>query len=233
MKLRSIVLAGLLGSTLLMMSGCGSDDVKDLVNKLAKPNVVYVVNGYGEDIVAHADSDTKIIDPSKLHAFALTGDDTTSVSYDFGGSTSATTEFEYGNAHMLVASHCGTLTNGLGQLTDFSTGTGQVEVFNVTGSSHDITTNTITIIVDGTSTELTASSSEIADCGRVVANQLIGDLNIVKGSKVQVKIGDSLAYPVPAYEVKVDVPSNVDISIVARTSTEAVFVPLIKWDDLL
>ncbi len=37
MKLRSIVLAGLLGSTLLMMSGCGSDDVKDLVNKLAKP----------------------------------------------------------------------------------------------------------------------------------------------------------------------------------------------------
>ncbi len=236
MKLRSIILAGLLGGTLLMTSGCGSDDVKDLVNKLAKPNVVYVVNGYGDNIVAHADSDTKTIAPSKLHAFALTGDDKTSVSYEFGGSPSATTKFNYGNAHMLVASECGTLTNGLGQLIDSSTGTGQVEVFNVTGSPHDIATDTITIIVNGTRTDLTASTSEIADCGRVVALENMGALNIAKGSAVQVEIGGN-TYPDPAYVVKDDIPSNVDISIVVRADTgaetEAVFVPLIKWDDLL
>ena len=106
-------------------------------------------------------------------------------------------------------------------------------MFNVTGSSHDITTDKVIIIVDGTSTELTASSSEILDCGRVVSNQLMGDLNIVKGSEVQVKIGTNAAYPVPAYVVKDDIPTNIDISIVVRTSSEAVFVPLIKWDDLL
>jgi len=242
MKLRSIALAGLLGTGLLMTSGCGTDDVVDAINDIAKPNAVYVVNGFQTgDITAYVGSDTDPVSAAELMVYPTTGQNSTAVYYERNGGQSSTHDFAYGNAHMFLAAECDGSTSTLEYLSDSATGNGTVEVFNVTGADHDISTdaNKVFVIVDNNGVvntiELTPPSSGLVNnCQSVTASQTLGDLGIVQGSKVQVKIGvNGTAYPSTAYEVTDNVPTDVDVDIVVVSDTQAVFVPLIKWDDLI
>jgi len=235
MKLRSIALAGLLGAGLIMTSGCTEDDVKDAINDLLKPNVVYVVNGYGSDITAYADSDSELLNNKKMKVFALSDEGDTDVYYKVGNNSSAHSSLAYGNAHLYVASSACNLTNGLGFVTDVSTGTGIVELINATGAPLTAdSTNTVTVhVTNGTTTDTVLtlqSGTTVAACGKATSTVTIGSLGIVQGSVVSVTIGSTTSDP---YTVTDDVPTSVDVDIVYLGGEDAVAVPLVKWDDLI
>jgi len=237
MKLRSIILAGLLGTSLLTMSGCKKDDVKDAIDDLVKPNAVYVVNGYGSPITAHADSDFADLDVNKIKVFALTGDDTTEVYYSVNNNHSVTTSFNYGNAYLYVASsQCNLEEGGFGKMIDHSTGTGIVKVVNATNIPLTAdTTNTVTLHVtnDGSTVDkvLTLESGTIvAGCAQVASTINIADLGIRNGSDVSVTIGSTTS---DSYHVGFDIPTTVDVDIIYLGGEDAVAVPLAKWDDLI
>ena len=242
MKLRSIALAGLLGAGMLMTSGCTEDDVKDAINDIAKPNAIYVVNGFQTgDITAFVGSESDVVAAAEMAVYPTAGEDTTSVYYERNGGQSGAEDFAYGNAHMFLAAECDSTPSSLEFLTDSSTGEGTVEVFNVSGADHDISTDAekVFVIVDNNGVvdtiELTPpASSVVQNCHSVTASQKLGDLGIVQGSKVQIKVGTTgTPYPSTPYTVEDNVPTDVDIDIVVISSEQAVFVPLIKWDDLL
>ena len=237
MKLRSIALAGLLGAGMLMTSGCTEDDIKDAINDLLKPNVVYVVNVYGAEITAHADSDSDTVANKKMKVFALSDEgDTTDVYYEVGNNSSAHSALAYGNAHLYVASSSCNLTNGMGFVTDVSTGAGIVELVNATNAPLTAdSTNTVTVhVTNGTTTtdtDLTLQNgTTVAACGKATSTVTIGSLGIVQGSVVSVTIGSTTSDP---YTVTDDVPTSVDVDIVYLGGEDAVAVPLVKWDDLI
>jgi len=236
MKLRSIALAGLLGGGLLMTSGCGSDDVVDAINDLVKPNVVYVVNGFSSDITAHADTDASTLQPNDMKPFALTGDGNTDVYYEVGANSSEHSSLPYGNAHLYVATPTCNAVNGLGKITDVSTGTGIVELVNATDSELTANaTNTVTVHVtnNGVTKHYDLSlqvGEKVAACSKATSTVKIEDLGIVQGSIVMVTINNTASDP---YTVEDNVPTTVDVDIVYLGGENAVAVPLVKWDDLI
>ena len=233
MKLRSIALASLLGAGLLMTSGCGTDDVKNAINDIAKPNVVYVVNGYDANITAYADSDSALLQNAQMKVFALTGSSTTDVYYKIGQNASGHSSLAYGNAYLYVASPtCNVTTNGFGTMMDTSSGTGVVELVNATSGAYTAsTTNSITVNVNGNPHVITlASGTSVAGCSKASTSLKISDLNITKGSKVSVTIGGTTS---KEYKVKDAVPTTVDVDVVYLGGEKGVAVPLVKFDDLL
>jgi len=236
MKLRSIALAGLLGAGMLMTSGCTEDDVKDAINDLLKPNVVYVVNGYGSDITAYANTDSAILANTEMNVFAMSDQEAADVYYTVGANSSEHTSLAYGNAHLYVASNSCNLVNGFGSVTDVSTGTGVVELVNATNTVLTAdSTNTVTVhVTNGGTTVDTVltlqSGTTVAECSKAASTVSIADLGIVQGSTVSVTIGATTSDP---YTVQDDVPTTVDVDIVYLGGEDAVAVPLVKWDDLI
>ena len=236
MKLRSIALAGLLGTGLIMTSGCGTDDVVDAINDLVKPNVVYVVNGFSSGITAHANGESSMISSNGMEPFALTGSGNTDVYYEVGANSSEHTSLAYGNAHLYVATPVCSPVNGLGKITDVSTGTGIVELVNATGSALTAdSTNTVTVHVKNNSTTVDhvlalQSGTTVAACSKATSTTTIAGLGIVQGSIVSVTIGSTTS---STYTVTDNVPTTVDVDIVYLGSDNAVAVPLVKWDDLI
>ena len=57
MKLRSIALAGILGAGLFMTSGCGVDNVTDIVNDALKTNIIHLANGQEQPVRFQVDGD--------------------------------------------------------------------------------------------------------------------------------------------------------------------------------
>ena len=236
MKLRSIALAGLLGTGLIMTSGCGTDDVVDAINNLVKPNVVYVVNAYTSDITAHADGDFSVLTSKQMKPFALAGNGDTDVYYEVGLNSSEHSSLAYGNAHLYVATPACNTVNALGKITDVSTGTGIVELVNATSSA--LTANaTNKVIVHVTNNGVTKHyelslqvGQTVAACGKATSTVKISDLGIVQGSIVMVTINNTGSTP---YTVEDNVPATVDIDIVYLGGEDAVVVPLVKWDDLI
>ena len=236
MKLRSIVLTGLLGTSFLAMSGCNSDDIVNAVNNVTKPNAVYVVNGYGNTITAHADSDTATLSNRSVKLFSLSDNGDTDVYYKVGNNASPHTSLAYGNAHLYVASSECNLHNGFGSLTDRSTGNGVVKVVNATNSPLIAQgTNSIVVHVrkNGTTSDTTLtlpSGRAVAGCSQETTTFKIADLGIENGSDVSVTMGGTTSTP---YHVNFDVPTTVDVDIVYLGGENAVAVPLAKWDDLI
>ncbi len=233
MKLHSIALASLLGAGLLMTSGCGTDEIKDAINDIAKPNVVYVVNGHDANITAYANSDSALLQNAQMKVFALTGQSTTDVYYKIGENASGHTSLAYGNAYLYVASPtCNVTTNGFGTMTDTSSGEGVVELINATNVAYTATTtNSITVNVDGEPHPITVvGGTSVAACSKASTSFKISDLGIVNGSEVSVTIGGTTS---KVYEVKDNVPTSVDVDVVYLGGEKGVAVPLVKFDDIL
>ncbi len=236
MKLRSIVLASLLGASLLSMSGCNTDDVIDAINDLAQPNAVYVVNGYGSTITAHADTDTAVLSNQSVQLFSLSDNGDTDVYYEVGGNASPHTSLAYGNAHLYVASSECNLQNGFGSLTDVSTGNGIVKLINATDvplTAEETNSIVIHVVNNGVSSDRTLtlqSGTTVAGCSQATSTINIEDLGIENGSEVSVTIGGTTS---DSYVVDFDIPTTVDVDIVYLGGENAVAVPLAKWDDLI
>jgi len=233
MKLRSIVLAGLIGTSLLTMSGCNVDDV---IDDLVQPNAVYAVNGYGVPITVYADNESGLVNYKATRVFSLTDSDYTDVYYKVGNNESTHASLPYGNAHLYVASSTCNLQNGFGSVTDVSTGRGVVSVVNATTSrltadaTHRITVH---VTKNGTTTDhvlILQSGTTVAGCGKSATTINIANLGIENGSYVSVTIGSTTS---SSYHVDFDIPTTVDVDIVYLGGENAVAVPLAKWDDLV
>jgi len=237
MKLRSIALAGLLGAGLIMTSGCTEDDVKDAITDITKANVVYAVNGYTDSTDITVGGTVYPVTAYNLEAVPLTGDAQTAVSYTKNSNTSDESHFDYGNAHMYIAtdnSNC-SQAGSLFYVRDSSTGTGKVEVFNLTLSDYDATQETVKVHINGGTVNervvaITATNSAVASCQKVAATQTLADLNMQVGDTVAVEVNGQTS---SAYTIEDNIPTNVDIDLVVFSNDNGVFVPLIKWDDLI
>jgi len=232
MKLRSIVLAGLIGTSLLTMSGC---NVEDTINDLIKPNAIYIVNGYGSEITAYANNESHSILNKKFRMFSTDSGDT-DVYYKVGNNASSHKSLAYGNAHLYVASSECNLQNGLGFVTDVSTGQGVVEVVNATNTPlrASSTTTMIVHVKNGNITRDTIITvprgREVPACGKLRSDKRIADLGIEQGSVVSVTIGNTTS---SLHTVTDNVPTTVDVDLVYLGGEDAVAVALVKWDDLI
>ncbi len=232
MKLRTIALAGLLGAGLLMTAGCNETDVVKAAGDAAKFNVVNVVNGYNDTIIAHADDDKETLKVGKQHAFALKGKSENAVYYEVGNNQSKETKFKYGSSYLYVASDKCNLDDGFGSIKDETTGKGEVRVINATNDQYTVNaTNSVIVIVDGKEHKLSIPvGTSINGCDMEASATKIAELGIKKGSMVSVKIGDANA--TAPYKVKNDIPTTVDVDVVYLGGTMAVAVPLPGFDDL-
>lgn len=109
MKLRSIALAGLLSSGVLMTSGCGTGDLTGFVGDVLQQNVVYTVNGTGGPVTFSVTgaADT-LVEDQNFTANLLTGYDNYSVTYSPNGGIDPKT-FPAGSTYMYTATTCDAL----------------------------------------------------------------------------------------------------------------------------
>ena len=128
MKLRSIALAGLLGSGLLMTTGCGTDDIVDLVNDLVKANVIHVANA-NSGVNFTVDGVDEVVSQDSSQMFVVNGKDSYTVS---NGVNNSPADFPKDSAHLYALCENG------GVITDTATGdVRQIDVINLSGTAID------------------------------------------------------------------------------------------------
>ena len=129
MKLRSIVLASLLGAGLGMSSGC-SDAVKDAINDLEKTNVITIANA-NSNSAFYIDNELKEVVQNSSKMFVVADNDTYAVRSD---ATSFTTSFAKDGSYLYA--QCKIIVGGEnGVLVDAGTGTRNIQVFNISGEA--------------------------------------------------------------------------------------------------
>ena len=141
MKLRSIALAGLLGASLVMTSGCDKDDVDDFLSA----NVIYTVNGINSQVTFSVTSDgTSSSSYKKVVPHVLAGERIYTVSYNNG---TGTHEFAHGSVYTYTSTNdCGTTkylahevdaerVNIINLGTPLNSSDSYVEVFDSQGNS--------------------------------------------------------------------------------------------------
>ena len=230
MKLRSIVLAGLLSASFLTMSGCNTDDIIDAVNDALGTNVVNVANGQNApvhfDLEGQLDSNDQVVDALANKMFVLNGQDEYNV--QVLGEDSTVRTFPKDQAHLYA------LCDNGGVLTDTSTGGARdIEVINL--SNTEIGTNGTNVHVSfyNAANELLVSATingTVTACAKAtlptVTNLQLSDVKFVEVN--------NLRYEVPEYnsdiEAKLDELNDVDFDLIvfdpSETDPKGTVVPL-------
>ena len=224
MKLHTITVASLLGAGLLITSGCTKDDLEKEIEKIAKVNMVYVINTLDTDIIVHVTGmkDTLTVKPSQVALVPLTGEEANKVYYKTGSYTSKTANYQYGSAYAFVSTKC----NGTGYIQDSTSGKGIIKIVNATNT--DVIQGTSIIITDahGSHVEFTnaATRCSVTDSG-------------LSSSKLNIKKGDEVKIDINGHEntVKspIDAPNGIDIDIILMDNNKTALAPLATYDDAL
>ena len=212
MKLRTIALAGLLGTGLMMTSGCGS--VEDAIADALRINVVHVANGATNqvefDIEGELDSNSQLVDAQKSKMFIVSGQDTYTVN---NKAVDAPRNFAKDSAHLYAL-----CADDRGVMTDSATGgTREIEVFNLSTQTIGTSAAPLNITLYGAQNNVLATAtaaSSVGNCNKesVTFNNPF-DLVDVK------KVGlNDINITVPEYDAdvqsKIDSLNDVDFDIV-------------------
>jgi len=217
MKLRSIALAGLLGTGLLMSSGCS---LEDTLQDILKTNVVYTTNGTTVSGTFSATNATdQVVASNSFTVFPLAGDDTTTVT--FNGASDAS--FAYGNIHHYIATTC----NANGYLAHTADAT-KMHIVNLTGNTYDA--NKI-IIKQADGTTLT-SSAAYNPCTIGAASDF-NNIVIENGMSFSTDGGGSYTNISDIDSDYLAIANNIKFDMVIFADSTGVLVPMAGYDDLL
>lgn len=211
MKLRSIALAGLLVTGIVVMSGCSEDDVKELLG--INTSAVYAVNDLGSAVDVTVGGDTQQVESQGLaKVFPTTSTDSkVVVSYSSGtGSVSLNND----GIHVYAATSCTGSTDG--RLVDTYNGQ-KIRVMNLTDAP--IVKTDIELVHNEVVVPL---PDDAAACAVTLANvtDTTGDWNVT------VNGGETYS---------VTLPANIGFEVVVYSTTpnSGTVVPLVGFDDLL
>ena len=216
MKLRSIVTAGLLGTSLLTVTGCWlEDEVKDKIEEALKTNVIHLANGRTSQVEFTIDDDSELVGSETSKMVVVTGHDTYTVN---NTAVDHEATFAKDKAHLYA------LCVDDNVLTDTSTtGARQIEVMNLSGTPIDAGSGkTVTVTLYNSTDELIASASLegqiLAACSRETLPFPDFALSAVKTVEV-----NDVNYTVPPYDediaAKLDQLNDVDFDIVVFDPT--------------
>ena len=234
MKLRTIALAGLLGTGLLMSSGCGGDSVKDAIESALKLNVVHVANGMTKEVQftvkGNVDGESQVVKAQKNKMFVLSGKDSYQVT---NTEINAPHNFGKDSAHLYAL-----CANGTGVMVDTATaGDRKIEVFNLSEKNLGDSTASVNIALYGASDNLLSHASPTAgyvgSCNKAGLSFTPSDFKLVDVKKVQFSInGSDFNVTVPNYDKDVQAKlaklNSVDFNIVVYDldQEKATIVPL-------
>lgn len=228
MKLRSIALSGLLGAGLLMTSGCGTDDVTDLVGDLLQQNVVYTVNGTGGDVTFTVGTESNLVVDKAYNADLLTGSDSYAVSYTPNGGLTPVS-FNEGSTYIYAATTC----TGAGQL-NHEVNANKVNIVNL---STEITPGEVTSIVitqaDGITTH---DVTEIVGGCAVTGVPSLNGVVIENEMNIKVTVNGEVIQDYTVTEIDPDLIAlgntlKVDVIIFDDNTLSA--IPIAGYDDLV
>ena len=229
MKLRSIVLAGLLGTSLLTMSGCNTDDVIDAINDALGTNVVTIANGKivteSFDVEGYIGNDSDV-DSMKSQMFVLNGSDDYDV--QVRGDDSTKVNFPKDGAYLYA------VCNNGGILTDSATGgTRNIEVVNLSNTAIGTNGTNVNVTFYDASGATLATSTIIGEVNACAKGTLptINNLRLADIKEVEV---NGVRYDVPEYnsdiEAKLDELNDVDLDLIvfdpSDTDPKGTIVPL-------
>ena len=237
MKLRSIVLAGLIGTSLLTMSGCNTDDVIDAINDALETSVVHVANGKNVnmsfDLEGEVNNNVQDVNAMSSKMFALLGE--SSYNVKVLGEEITRRTFSSDSAYLYAL-----CSNG-GILTDSATGGARdIEVVNLSDTA---------IGTNGTGVAVTFYNAAGAPLGNAVINgtvqacqkatlPTVPNLRLADVKFVEV---NGARYEVPAYdsdiEAKLDQLNDVDLDLIVfdpdQNNPKGTVVPLATPSEIL
>jgi len=238
MKLRSIVLAGLIGTSLLTMSGCNTDDVIDAINEALETSVVHVANGKNVNtsfkLEGEVNNNVQDVNTMSSKMFALIGESSYNVEV-LGQETATRRTFSSDSAYLYAL-----CSNG-GILTDSATGGARdIEVVNLSDTA---------IGTDGGGVAVTFYNAAGAPLGNAVINgtvqacqkatlPTVPNLRLADVKFVEV---NGARYEVPAYdsdiEAKLDQLNDVDLDLIVfdpdQNNPKGTVVPLATPGEIL
>ena len=227
MKLRSIALAGLLGTGLLMTSGCGTDDVTDLVGDLIKQNVVYTLNGTSGPVTftVTGDTDTEVLS-QEYAPHVLTGSSTYDVSYSGGPNVS----FPDGSVYLYAATTCSTASGALSHEVNAN----KVNIVNLSETDivPGVDTSIVVTQVNGTTHSITETVGKCSVAGVPSLNSVVleNDMNITVTSNGIVLTN----YTVTGIDPDLIALGNtVKVDVVLFNDNTVTAVPMAGYDDLI
>ena len=159
MKLRSIILAGLIGTSLLTMSGCNEDDVEKVINDILNTSYITIANAANTqdfEVQGTLSSDTSVVENgTKFFAVTDHSDYTVSTS---GGTVSDT--FHKDGGYLF-----GLCSNGAHAVSDSSDGH-RIGVVNL-DSDHNITNQKIEFSFSNGDANVSATVS-VGACAKTI-----------------------------------------------------------------
>lgn len=230
MKLRSVALAGLLGTGILMTSGCGTEDIVDAFNTALKTNVIHLANARDIQVDFTIDGNSNLVNAQSSQMAVVTGNDNyvvTNTTFD------SVATFPKDSAHLYA------LCSADSVITDSATtGAREIEVINLSATAIDAgigQTVTVTLYDDANNTLATASlaGQTLAGCSREVLPISNFALSAVKTVEV-----NDVNYTIPAYsadvEAKLTELNDVDFDIVVfdAAAQKGTIVPLATATEL-
>jgi archaellum component FlaF (FlaF/FlaG flagellin family) len=210
--MRSLVVAGLLAGSMLVMTGCfDTDDVEEALG--IKENVVWVVNGYQtEDITAHSEGDSKVMTPGYLQPFVNTeSGDTFNLYYEVQGANKGSVDLATDKVHAYVATDC----NTEGYIKHAVDSQHLVQVINV--GKNMIANDQYTITIDGTPVNVTESGP----CARTPLN-----VSSTTGHVVVERVGDGEKW-------EEDLTKDYAFDVIVREDGNVTVAPLLGFEDVL
>ena len=230
MKLRTIALAGLLGTGLLMTSGCNEDDITDAIADALKVNVINVANGATKEvefnIEGELDSNKQLVSAQKSKMFLVDGQDSYKVN---NTAVDAEHSFAKDSAHLYAL-----CANDKGVMVDSATGGDrQIDVFNLSTNTIGSSTDPLTVTLYDSSKKVLAIATPTGSLGDCNKASLKFDKAFTLASIKTVGINDT-NITVPDYDKdvqeKIDSLNDVDFDIVifdgAKNNAKGTIVPL-------
>ncbi len=209
MRLRSIVLAGLLGTGALMSSGCGTEDVTSLISSALNTNVINLANARTAQVDFTINGESNLVNSQTNKMAVVTGSDNyvvNNIVVDSPVPFAADSAYLYG---LCVSDNV---------ITDSATGGArQIEVINLSDAVLDAGADqniTVTLYGDaGVLATASLSGQILGGCNREVLPISNFTLSAVKTVEV-----NDINYTVPAYSdevaAKLDELNDVDFDIV-------------------
>ena len=216
MKLRSIALAGLLGTGMLMTTGC---DLLDEVEEALKSNVIYTTNGTTSTVTfSVTEGADEAVLPMEFAAYPLLGEDNYEVTYNGAASKS----FPAGDIHHYVATDC----NADGYLAHTASAT-KVHVVNLTDTAYESGAVQIKQ-VDGT----VVNAAAAAPACSITAITAFDTITLENGMSVSQDGGVTWKVIDDIDQEYIDIANKVKFDLVSNI-TETTAVPMVGYEELI
>ncbi len=223
MKLSSIIVSGLIGTSVLMFSGCSTDPEKaltDLTDQLLDEASIYsviLVNDTDGNVTfsgVSRETEYQIVQSKNSDSFAFNG--AIDVSYSGGD----TVTFQKGYSHIYAATHC----NGHNHLSG-NEDANNLQVLNLTGS--DFGAGTLLVKENNDSTPI--SGALYGDCA-ITTTSTFNSVEFKYGTEISVDGGAHYKTVRQINPEFVNLGDEMKYCLIAYDDGNLSFVPLAKID---